>query len=339
MGPPLVAGCQAFALAAAGPTGGVSLGLFPLCPVLIPLMFYAMAPMGSDIFMAFILASLIGGLNKCGCVPLKCQASARLKSNVCALYHAQEKEMLNEYHFVPPPGEKCVPTRTGCGMQKCNQTEVANSQLGWIAQPGKVWGHSVGIYNCMKGDFDDSDTSVTSRFNYKTFMDKHPDWKELKTNMVPQVQAPTKLSALQKWTVGLPQGIRKCLGMKGIKRLLAPACFVKKFAGTLISWAMDMVEKFLNFIINTVLAALKLVRFVFFTIKSVITRDLGSGRLSWGQCDKVEQEQDREEEGSLLELGEDFYEPIEDRFGLGSLCMQGAVLRPCGEVDLSEHYL
>ena len=89
-GQQFVAVCKGVALAAAGFTGGASLGLVPLCPILAPLFFYGMAPLGSDIFIAMIFASVMGGMNSCGCMPLKCSPSSRMNSNVCALYHPQE---------------------------------------------------------------------------------------------------------------------------------------------------------------------------------------------------------------------------------------------------------
>lgn len=91
-GPTFVTICQGVALAAAPFTGGASLGLSLLCPILAPLFFYGVAPLGSDIFIAMIFASVMGGMNSCGCMPLQCSASSRMKSNVCALYHPQETE-------------------------------------------------------------------------------------------------------------------------------------------------------------------------------------------------------------------------------------------------------
>ena len=34
-----------------------------------------------------------------------------------------------------------------------------------------MYGHSVGIYNCKAGDFNASDVTVTSSFDYKSFME------------------------------------------------------------------------------------------------------------------------------------------------------------------------
>ena len=89
-GPQFIAICQGVAVAAAPFTGGASLGLLPLCPILAPLFFYGVAPLGSDIFIAMIVASVTGGMNSCGCIPLKCSPSSRAKNNVCALYHPQD---------------------------------------------------------------------------------------------------------------------------------------------------------------------------------------------------------------------------------------------------------
>ncbi|CAJ1349984.1 unnamed protein product [Effrenium voratum] len=159
LGPSMITACQAFATAGAAATGGASLALVPLCPVLVPLMFYAIAPLGSDVFMAFILASIIGGLNPCGCVKLSCEASARISNRVCRLEHPQEKEMINEYHFVPPPNEKCVPTFAGCKLDTCDASETQSEVMGWVDQQGKAWGRSIGIYNCKTGETSISRTS------------------------------------------------------------------------------------------------------------------------------------------------------------------------------------
>ncbi|CAJ1431034.1 unnamed protein product [Effrenium voratum] len=197
LGPAFVATCETIALGGAAFTGGLSLGLVPLCPILAPLFFLMLSPFGSDVLLAFIFASIVGGLNKCGCIPLECSSSSLIHNNVCALHHPQgeEEEMLNPYHFVPPPKKKCAPGTIGCSLQQCNETELSTAEMGWHAEGGRLYGRHVGIYNCKAGPWNASDG--LSAFDHKAFMEQHQDWEELKENLVPQVQAPKKLSFLQ----------------------------------------------------------------------------------------------------------------------------------------------
>ncbi|CAJ1361920.1 unnamed protein product, partial [Effrenium voratum] len=103
-------------------------------------------------------------------------------------------------------------------------------------------------------------------------------------------------------------------------------------------------EKLIYFLLDVVVFALKFVRFIFFSILSVIQNDL-NGKRKWAE--ECTAEENAEATSSMLELDdydEDFwpvphFERIEDRFGINSLCMQGSQLKPCGEVDLSEYYL
>mmetsp|Transcript_61536 Transcript_61536/g.134727 ORF Transcript_61536/g.134727 Transcript_61536/m.134727 type:complete len:1116 (+) Transcript_61536:94-3441(+) len=323
-GPKFVAICHGVALVAAPFTGGASLGLSLLCPILAPLFFYGVAPLRSDILIAMIFASVTGGMNSCGCIPLKCSASSRMKSNVCALYHPQEKEMSNEYHFVPPPERKCVPAGPlgGCSLQPCNSTDLSDTKTGWHAQNGKMYGHSVGIYNCKAGDFNASDVTVTSSFDYKSFMEKHPDWKELKRGMVPQVQAPAKLSMMEMWSKGLPEDLQKCMTEK--KGFM---CRVRARLGFAFNFVVALLGKLVDFLFNVVLGVLKFVRFTLFTVMSFVHKDLAGWRRWGGKCDFAS------DATSTLELDM----PIQDNILGDSLCFQGAEFRPCGEVDLAEY--
>ncbi|OLQ12285.1 hypothetical protein AK812_SmicGene3800 [Symbiodinium microadriaticum] len=49
-------------------------------------------PRKSDVILAFIFASVVGGLNTCGCVPLKCSSSSTFSNSVCALKHPQAED-------------------------------------------------------------------------------------------------------------------------------------------------------------------------------------------------------------------------------------------------------
>lgn len=322
-GPQFVTICVGVALAAAPFTAGASLGLKPFCPILAPLFFYGIAPLGSDIFIAMILASVMGGMNSCGCIPLRCGFRSRIKNNVCALYHPQEEAMINEYHFVPPPEKKCVPAGYlgGCSLKPCNSTDLSAVKTGWHAQNGKMYGHSVGIYNCKAGEFNASDVTVTSSFDYKSFMEKHPDWKELEHGMVPQVQAPAKLSMMELWSKGLPEDLQNCITEK--KGFM---CKVKARLGFAFNFVVALLGKLVDFLFNVVVGVLKFVRFTLFTVMSVVHKDLAGWRRWGGECTFAHST-------STLELDM----PIQDKILDDSLCFQGAEFRPCGEVDLAEY--
>ncbi|CAE7484916.1 unnamed protein product [Symbiodinium sp. CCMP2456] len=169
LGPGWIAGCTALAVGSLG-------GLAPLCPVLMPMFFAALAPFGSDVILAFVFASVVGGLNTCGCVPLKCEASSHFSNSVCALKHPQaedDEEMLNPYHFVPPPKQKCAPSFIGCSMDSCNASDLFESKVGWHVETRKRYFHDVGIYNCKAGKFNASDTELVKSFDYQQFADEH----------------------------------------------------------------------------------------------------------------------------------------------------------------------
>lgn len=357
LGPGWIAGCTALAVGSMG-------GLAPLCPVLMPMFFAALAPFGSDVILAFIFASVVGGLNTCGCVPLKCSSSSTFSNSFCALKHPQaedDEEMLNPYHFVPPPKQKCVPSYFGCSMDVCNASDMMESKVGWHVQTQKRYWHDVGIYNCKAGEFNASDTELAKSFDYQQFADEHQELSDVHTSLVPQYQAPPKLSMLGIWTKALPNDLIKCVAAGNstvatvAKRAFAPVCAVWSVGKASISFVLELLEKLLSFAIDVVINALKIVRAVIFGLFGLIHKHLLGQRVWREECEAVnftiptpDEVQAVLADNATSDAGDDMsgalpaaapssmFELESGLFGPGSLCMSGGHFRPCQEMDHRE---
>ena len=79
---------------------------------------------------------------------------------------------------------------------------------------------------------------------------KHPDWKELKRGMVPQVQVPAKLSMMERWSKGLPEDLQKCMTEK--KGFM---CRVQARLGFAFNFVVALLGKLVDFLFNVVLGA------------------------------------------------------------------------------------
>ena len=82
---------------------------------------------------------------------------------------------------------------------------------------------------------------------------KHPDWKDLKRGMVPQVQAPAKLSMVELWSKGLPEDLQKCMTKKGY--MSRKMCRVQARLGFAFNFVVALLEKLVDFLFNLVLGA------------------------------------------------------------------------------------
>ena len=79
---------------------------------------------------------------------------------------------------------------------------------------------------------------------------KHPDWKELEHGMVPQVQAPAKLSMMELWSKGLPEDLQNCITEK--KGFM---CKVKARLGFAFNFVVALLGKLVDFLFNVVVGA------------------------------------------------------------------------------------
>eukprot|EP00439_Symbiodinium_sp_Y106_P065589 s134_g10.t1 len=358
LGPGWIAGCTALAVGSLG-------GLAPL----------------SDVILAFVFASVVGGLNTCGCVPLKCESSSTFSNSVCALKHPQaeddfklhlDEEMLNPYHFVPPPKQKCVPSFFGCSMDSCNASDMMDGKVGWHVETRKHYWHAVGIHNCKYGEFNASDTEtffarsenfsaafeglyrgltgeLVKSFDYQQFADEHKDLSDVQTSLVPQYQAPPKLKAL-------PKDLIKCVeaGNSTVatvaKRTFAPVCAVWSVGKASLRFVLELLEKLVSFAIDVVINALKIVRAVIFGLFGLIHKHLLGKRVWREECEAVDFAIPTPDEvqavlagNATSNAGDDtsaapssMFELESGLFGPGSLCMSGGHFRPCEEMDLRE---
>ncbi|OLP82775.1 hypothetical protein AK812_SmicGene36542 [Symbiodinium microadriaticum] len=126
LGPGWIAGCTALAVGSMG-------GLAPLCPVLM---------LGQPVVQNSII---LGPGWIAGCTALAVGSMGGLAPLCPVLMLGQpDEEMLNPYHFVPPPKQKCVPSYFGCSMDVCNASDMMESKVGWHVQTQKRYWHDVG---------------------------------------------------------------------------------------------------------------------------------------------------------------------------------------------------
>ncbi|OLP82776.1 GMP synthase [glutamine-hydrolyzing] [Symbiodinium microadriaticum] len=218
-----------------------------------------------------------------------------------------------------------------------------------------------GIYNCKAGEFNASDTELAKSFDYQQFADEHQELSDVHTSLVPQYQAPPKLSMLGIWTKALPNDLIKCVAAGNstvatvAKRAFAPVCAVWSVGKASISFVLELLEKLLSFAIDVVINALKIVRAVIFGLFGLIHKHLLGQRVWREECEAVnftiptpDEVQAVLADNATSDAGDDMsgalpaaapssmFELESGLFGPGSLCMSGGHFRPCQEMDHRE---
>jgi len=179
-------------------------------------------------------------------------------------------------------------------MDSCNASDMMDGKVGWHVETRKHYWHAVGIHNCKYGEFNASDTELVKSFDYQQFADEHKDLSDVQTSLVPQYQAPPKLSMLGIWTKALPKDLIKCVEAGNsmvatvAKRTFAPVCTVWSVGKASLRFVLELLEKLVSFAIDVVINALKIVRAVIFGLFGLIHKHLLGKRVWREECEAVD---------------------------------------------------